>query len=174
MIIFPCGMHDVGIENGKHTLAHIINDDGKDSDNSKGALCIFYVSKEGWFCKDLILFRFLGNGLIVFCLATNVLTSPRHTPTHPSCKSILIRCCNPHQSPIPSPLGGLQFQPKIQQEWFILPPPQNKMEPRLPLVHILISHHLIVACEELGHECQVAPTPSFSSCVIIYRKSICW
>ena len=75
-IIFLCGMHDVGIENGKHALAHIINDDDKDNDNSKGALCIFYVSKEGWFCKDLILFRFLGNGFIVFCLATNVLTSP--------------------------------------------------------------------------------------------------
>ena len=49
-------MHAVGIENGKHALAHIINDDDKDNDNSKGALCIFYVSKESWFCKDLILF----------------------------------------------------------------------------------------------------------------------
>ena len=109
-------MHDVEMKNAKHTLAHIINDDGKDDDSSKGALCIFYVSKEGWFCKDLILFRFLGNGLIVFCLATNILISPRHTPTHPSCKSILIGCCTPHQSPILSTLGGLQFQPKIQQE----------------------------------------------------------
>ena len=104
-IIFLCGMYAVGIENGKRTLAHIINDGGKDDDNSKGALCVFYISKECWFCKDLILFRIFGNGLIVFYLAANVLTSPRHTPTHPSCKSILIRCCTPPSSPNSEPTG---------------------------------------------------------------------
>ena len=45
--LFSCGMCAVGIENGKYALAHINKDDGKDDDSSKGASCIFYVSKEG-------------------------------------------------------------------------------------------------------------------------------